>query len=41
VYKRQALRLGKSFVGMELDRRYFDVACERIENEQRQCRLAV
>lgn len=36
-----ALRLGRKFVGVELDRRYFDVACERIENEQRQCRLAV
>ncbi len=36
-----ALRLGRRFVGVELDRRYFDVACERIENEQRQCRLAV
>ena len=36
-----ALRMGRRFVGIELDRRYFDVACERIENEQRQCRLAV
>lgn len=36
-----ALRLGRRFIGIELDRRYFDVACERIENEQRQCRLAV
>lgn len=36
-----ALRLGKQFIGVEMDRRYFDVACERIENEQRQCRLAV
>ena len=36
-----AMRLGRKFVGVELDRRYFEVACERIENEQRQCRLAV
>ncbi len=36
-----ALRLGKRFIGIEMDRRYFDIACERIENEQRQCRLAV
>jgi len=34
-------RLGRSFIGIEIDRRYFDIACERIENEQRQCRLAV
>ena len=36
-----AMRMGKRFIGIELDRRYFDVACERIENEQRQCRMAV
>ena len=36
-----AVQLGCKFVGIEIDRRYFDVACERIENEQRQCRLAV
>lgn len=36
-----ALRTGRRFVGIELDRRYFEVACERIEREQRQCRLAV
>ena len=35
------VRLGKSFVGIERERKYFDIACERIENEQRQCRLAV
>ena len=34
-------RLGKSFVGIERERKYFDIACERIENEQRQCRMAV
>ena len=36
-----ALRMGRRFIGVECDRRYFDVACERIENEQRQCRMAV
>lgn len=36
-----ALRMGRRFVGIELDRRYFDVACERIEREQRQAWLAV
>ncbi len=36
-----ALRMGRKFIGVECDRRYFEVACERIENEQRQCRLAV
>ena len=36
-----AMRLGRKFIGVELERRYFDIACERIENEQRQCRLAV
>lgn len=36
-----ALRMGRKFIGVECDRRYFEVACERIENEQRQCRLSV
>ncbi|MBS0160745.1 MAG: site-specific DNA-methyltransferase [Nitrospira sp.] len=36
-----AARLGRRFVGVEIDRRYFDIACERIENEQRQFRIAV
>jgi len=35
------VRLGKSFVSIERERKYFDIACERIENEQRQRRLAV
>jgi len=35
------LKLGLSFTGIEKERKYFDIACERIENEQRQCRLAV
>lgn len=35
------IRLGRRFIGVEIDRRYFEIACERIENEQRQTRLAV
>lgn len=30
-----AVRLGRRFVGIEIDRGHFDVACERIEREQR------
>lgn len=36
-----AMRLGRRFIGVEIERRYFDIACERIENEQRQARLAL
>jgi site-specific DNA-methyltransferase (adenine-specific) len=32
-------RLGRAFVGIELDPCYFDIACERIEQEQRQLKL--
>lgn len=31
--------LGRSFIGIEIDRKYFDIACERIENAQRQHRM--
>ena len=31
--------LGREFVGIELDPKFFDMACERIENAQRQSRL--
>ena len=31
-----ALQLGRKFIGIELDRKYFDIAVERIENAQRQ-----
>lgn len=34
-----AMRLGRRFIGIELDPGYFATACERIENEQRQARL--
>lgn len=33
------MNLGRKFIGIEIDRRYFDIACERIENAQRQGRL--
>jgi site-specific DNA-methyltransferase (adenine-specific)/modification methylase len=33
------VRLGKSFVGIECERKYFDIACRRIEDAQRQGRL--
>lgn len=32
-------RLGRTFTGIERDERYFDIACERIENAQRQSSL--
>ncbi len=31
--------LGRTFVGIEIDRAYFDIACERIDNAYRQQRL--
>lgn len=36
-----ALKLGHPFVGIELEPNYFDFACRRIEDAQRQMRLAV
>ena len=33
------MNLGRQFVGIEKERKYFDIACERIENAQRQARL--
>jgi DNA modification methylase len=32
-------RLGRSFIGIERDSRYFEIACERISNAQRQSSL--
>jgi site-specific DNA-methyltransferase (adenine-specific) len=32
-------QLGRKFIGIELERRYFDIACERIDNAYRQTRL--
>ena len=31
--------LGRKFIGIEIEPKYFDMACERIENAQRQSRL--
>ncbi len=31
--------LGRKFIGIELERRYFDIACRRIEDAQRQSRM--
>lgn len=34
-----AVEMGLQFIGVEIDRKYFDIACERIENAQRQMRM--
>ena len=34
-----ALQVGCRFIGIEIEPRYFDIACERIENAQRQLRM--
>ena len=34
-----AVQLGRKFIGIEIDKRYFDIACTRIENAQRQTSL--
>jgi len=33
------MQLGRKFIGIEIERKYFDIACERIENAQRQQRM--
>lgn len=33
------VNLGRKFIGIEIEKKYFDIACERIENAQRQQRL--
>ena len=33
------MSLGRKFIGVEIDRKYFDIACERIDNSQRQKRM--
>lgn len=33
------MNLGRKFIGIEIERKYFDIACERVENAQRQGRL--
>ncbi|MBK6911381.1 MAG: site-specific DNA-methyltransferase [bacterium] len=34
-----ALRMGRKFIGIEREPKYFDIACRRIEDAQRQLRL--
>lgn len=34
-----AMRTGRAYIGIEIERKYFDIACERIDNAQRQGRL--
>jgi len=34
-----AMQLGRKFIGIEIEPKYFDIACERIENAQRQARM--
>jgi site-specific DNA-methyltransferase (adenine-specific)/modification methylase len=33
------MQLGRKFIGIEIEPKYFDIACERIENAQRQGRM--
>lgn len=33
------MNLGRKFIGIEIDPKYFEIACERIENAQRQMRM--
>ena len=33
------MNLGRKFIGIEIEPKYFDIACERIENAQRQEKL--
>ena len=32
-------RLGRKFIGIEIEPRYFDIACKRIEREREQLKL--
>jgi len=34
-----AMQLGRKFIGIEIEPKYFDIACERIEDSQRQKKL--
>jgi DNA modification methylase len=34
-----AIQLGRSFTGIEREAKYFDIACERVYNAQRQSNL--
>jgi len=34
-----AVQMGRKFIGVEIERKYFDIACRRIEDAQKQVRL--
>ena len=34
-----AISIGRKFIGIEIERKYFDIACERIDNAYRQKRM--
>jgi len=34
-----AVQMGRKFIGIEREPKYFDIACERIENAQRQAQM--
>lgn len=34
-----SMNLGRKFIGIEIEPKYFEIACERIENAQRQMRM--
>ena len=33
------MQLGRKFIGIEREQKYFDIACQRIDNAQRQSAL--
>ena len=33
------MNLGRKFIGIEIEKKYFDIACERIDQAQRQQRM--
>jgi DNA modification methylase len=33
------MNLGRKFIGIEIEPKYYEIACERIENAQRQLRM--
>lgn len=33
------MNLGRKFIGIEIEKKYFDIACERIDMSQRQGKL--
>ena len=34
-----AMKLGRKFIGIEIDPEYFEIACQRIEKAQQQTRM--